>query len=210
MTYNLSIERLDEIETDPDAAKAALARVHIAGHDLRAAIGRPSHDAAQAAMIGALIGLYEADPGEMELTAGSMTDALNAMDRLGMLATYDDGKLIKHCPVPFPKQEDFGVTPEMWQYDDGDEPPAPIGAYLAAMSKCAAAQADQPNGIPLYKLQTNDDWLVTPDEIRAALAAHAAPRRPGPSPVTEPDYFWWPYWLRFLERAADHGGFRVH
>lgn len=200
MTYDLTIERIEEIETDPDAVKAALAKVQAAGHRMHDDL---SSDAARDEMIAALIELYQAEPAEFELTAGSMTDCLNAMDRLGMIE-------LDAVAPKLPTAAEFGVEPGMWSYDEGDEVPGPIAAYLAAMATATAAQAEEPAGIPAYKLRTNDGWLVTEAEIRSALTAHAAPRPTAPSPVTEPDYFWWPHWLDFLRLAADHGGFRVH
>lgn len=208
MTYNMTIERADEIDVDEHAVNTALAEVHAAGHRMHAAIGRHDYDQLLAAMQTAIVRLYEASPTEFELTAGSMTDALNAMDRLGMLATHPDGHLVDAAPTPFPRQQDFGVEPDMWDYAEGDEVPAPIVAFEQAFSAVSDAQAEKPNGIPLYKLRTNDLWLVTPDEIRAALVAHLEAGLAVPA-VPEPDYFWWPHWLAFLELAAEHGGIRV-
>ena len=60
--------------------------------------------------------------------------------------------------------------------------------------------------IPRHKLWTNDGWLITPEELDAALPhapTSALDRRQRPIP-------WWRQWLEYLDGARGHGGFRVH
>jgi hypothetical protein len=60
--------------------------------------------------------------------------------------------------------------------------------------------------IPVHKLWTNDGWLLTPDELAAALPhapSSALDRRQRPIP-------WWAQWLDYLDTARGHGGVRVH
>lgn len=72
---------------------------------------------------------------------------------------------------------------------------------------------DKPTGIPVDKLCSNDGWLVTPAEIRAALASYGTldPRDEAhildECQVADPEY--WGRWIDYLRRAADRGGFRV-
>ena len=59
--------------------------------------------------------------------------------------------------------------------------------------------------IPVHKLWTNDSWLLTPDELAAALphAPTTAVDRPQlPLP-------WWRQWLDYLDTVQGHGGIRV-
>ena len=74
---------------------------------------------------------------------------------------------------------------------------------------------ETPHAIPIHKLGSNDDWIITPTECSAVLAKA---RR-----VSEDDIRlvyrsagadWdpienWQSWLTFIEGAASHGGFRV-
>jgi len=78
-------------------------------------------------------------------------------------------------------------------------------AHAAACRRVTDAQARlEPTGIPVYKLGTNDGWLVTPDEVRAALAKWDAHQE---RPAGLPEWFGdWVEWLRSCRIA----GFRVH
>lgn len=201
MTYVMTIENADEVPVDDAERAEAIEQVRQAGHQMHACMGTVKHDEAQQAMVAALVRLYLAERTRFELSGGSMTHALNFMDRFDMID-------LDAVHPQFPRQQDYAITPEMWDYPEDGEVPEPLAAYQRAHRAATDAQAEKPAGIPLYKLQTNDEWLVTSDEIRAALTARAAaaeltPARP------EPDTFWWPHWLAFLELAADHGGFRV-
>jgi hypothetical protein len=75
-----------------------------------------------------------------------------------------------------------------------------------------AMNGDSSGRIPLYKLQANDCYRVTPEEIRRSLAAIAGDEEARRDPDelywrTFPDT--WSEWLRFLEGAVEHGGFTV-
>lgn len=58
-------------------------------------------------------------------------------------------------------------------------------------------------GIPLHKLETAENWYVSPLEIEEALDAAS------PEPGAVEDAAFWLDWLRFLEGAARNGGLRV-
>jgi hypothetical protein len=80
-----------------------------------------------------------------------------------------------------------------------------LAAYLDARAQHLAANYDA-QVIPRHKLWTNDGWLITPDELTAALPhapTTALDRRQRPIP-------WWRQWLDYLDTARGHGGFRVH
>jgi len=70
---------------------------------------------------------------------------------------------------------------------------------------------EEPKGIPGIKFTSNDGWLVTPDEIRAALAQLEGS---GNADVIredagEGDIDYWLAWIHYLQVAERHGGFRV-
>lgn len=154
--------------------------------------------------------LYVEDlpPGEsdvhLHLGVGAMSAVNKAFNLLGMIS--------HSSPLPdWPEPERFGITEaEAERYADTDpsEAPAPVSAFLAALCEVTDAAAERPDGIPCYKLTSNLGWLVTPDEISAALgwwaAAGCAARERATSGLS-----WWPSLITFLKRARDHGGFRV-
>lgn len=81
--------------------------------------------------------------------------------------------------------------------------------YEAACRAVAAWHAEPPTGIPDHKIGgTNDGWIVTPAEIRAALAALAAQPEEAKA-GTFAEHPRWDEWVDHLTRAAAHGGFRV-
>jgi hypothetical protein len=102
------------------------------------------------------------------------------------------------CP-PYPKPEDFGLPPDTFEVDD-DHP------YAVA----CRAWTDDPVpgdscGIPVYKLGSNDGWLVRPSEITTGLE-YADAHTPGwrddlDEYATE--------FVAWLELCAASGGFRV-
>jgi hypothetical protein len=62
-------------------------------------------------------------------------------------------------------------------------------------------------GIALFKLRSNDRWLVTVPEIDEALAAYAAvPERERAELETGKK---WAAWIEWLRQSRQHGGFEV-
>lgn len=79
-------------------------------------------------------------------------------------------------------------------------------------------------GIPAHKFVTNDLWLVTPEECRATIhrwhklcradnggeqAVAEAIGRALQLSLVPGGAAWWLEWIRFVEGAVTHGGFRV-
>ncbi len=58
-------------------------------------------------------------------------------------------------------------------------------------------------GIPLHKLETPEDWFVSPVELDEALDVASA------EPARMRDPRLWADFLAFLDGAAGHGGLRV-
>lgn len=138
------------------------------------------------------------EPGYFRLNNGGMGRYADAMHELGMAHESTSGL-------------DWSESPEYPEDDDNDEK---IDAYDQAMDKFTGAHgtpADQPT-IPLHKFSTNDGWFVTPEEIRAALAAWDArdldDLDEGTRATIETDY--WGEFIAWLRLAAEHDGFRVH
>ncbi|MFL9680689.1 hypothetical protein [Streptomyces sp. KL110A] len=143
------------------------------------------------------------EPG-YRFNASSMGPAKAAMDRLGMLSHEHE--------APCPRLEDFGLTMgEVYaaQGPGAPERPEPVHAYLAAQAAAFEWQAEQPTGIPEYKIgYGNDGWLVTPAEIRVALTAlEGQPESAKAGTMAEDSR--WDEWIDYLRRAEAHGGFRV-
>ena len=111
-----------------------------------------------------------------------------------------------------PHAADYGASTD--EYDDWldatdrgqpTQPSAELADYLEALEGHQRANYDA-QVIPVHKLWTNDGWLLTPDELAAALPhapTTAVDRRQRPIP-------WWRQWLEYLEGARRHSGVRVH
>lgn len=104
---------------------------------------------------------------------------------------------------PFPKIEEYGLT--YWPEAEDNHPvDSPEGRYLAAVADVTDGMHFEVPGIPLYKVGSNDGWLVTPLECQGALAKFEANKNT--EAETPP---WWEQWIRFLLIAQARGGFRV-
>jgi hypothetical protein len=147
---------------------------------------------------------WHADGARYHLSNRQMSDAITVMEHAGMA---------RQVPVPpFPQPVDYGATSDehdayLDATDRGETPqPSPeLAAYLHAVGWHQRANYDA-QVIPRHKLWTNDGWLITPDELTAALPhapSSALDRRQRPIP-------WWAQWLNYLDGARGHGGVRVH
>lgn len=148
------------------------------------------------------------EEGYFRLAVWGMRECRDAMTRLGMVDW-------KWSPGPWPKLEDFVLR----DYPDEDAehaPDSPSGQYLNAvvmMRNCVP----ESGLIAGYKLCTNDGWIVTPLEIKGALAVldvYRLERADSEGLLYKfvdaelPDFF--DAWLAFLVRAGEVGGFSVH
>jgi hypothetical protein len=147
---------------------------------------------------------WHADGARYHLSNRQMGDAITVMEQVGMA---------RQVPTPpFPQPAAYGASDQ--EHDDyldavdrGDTvAPSPgLAAYLDARDQHLAANYDA-QVIPRHKLWTNDGWLITPQELTAALPharTSALDRRQRPIP-------WWRQWLDYLDTARGHGGIRVH
>jgi hypothetical protein len=147
---------------------------------------------------------WHADGARYHLSNRQMGDAITVMEHTGMA---------RRVPTPaFPTPADYGASAD--EYDNWREasdrghptpPSAALADYLEALDRHRRANYNA-QVIPVHKLWTNDGWLLTPDELAAALPhapANATDRRQRPLP-------WWTQWLTYLDTARGHGGVRVH
>lgn len=200
MTVDFSLAgSIEESYCEADVIRAH-ARVQLAGRAQRDASNDVQRRFAYVEMARALRQLYKAQPNKFQLTGGSITTALAAMTRLGMLDldTQHD---------QWPAHADYGVTHVMLvAFSELGEECLDLALFNAARDAVRDKQAENPTGIPAYKLQTTDGWLITPDEITAALGAYRTALGDG---AEQPRLFWWPFWIAFLERASKYIGVRV-
>lgn len=81
--------------------------------------------------------------------------------------------MLKRVDAPdWPDPGDFGLPPDVADPRFAEEPPADDreARYRAAVRDVLYGDSGV-GAIPSYKLRSNDGWLVTPNEIRAALAS---------------------------------------
>lgn len=168
--------------------------------------GTAEYAAAQKAVDAAYEAWSAQEHSYFRLNVWGMGEARAAMCRLRMVLDVGHAE--------FPTHEQYGVTDEMSQYDaEYNELPredlAPqLRALLEHCDRVTDSQAESPIGIPIYKLGSNDGWLVTPDEIAAALTQYDRATLDDLDAV--PDGDWWPKWIEYLRYAMKHGGFRVN
>jgi hypothetical protein len=146
---------------------------------------------------------WHADGARYHLSNRQMSDAITVMEQVGMT---------RQVPAPpFPQPVTYGASSD--EYDTyldavarGEvvQPSPALAAYLDARDQHLQANYDA-EVIPRHKLWTNDGWLITPNELDAALPhapSSALDRRQRPIP-------WWTQWLDYLDLGRSHGGIRV-
>jgi hypothetical protein len=136
-------------------------------------------------------------PEYFRLNVWGMGKYAEVMYELGMLHSPSvSGDQI----TPWPRWDD--ELPDDEAEAKYDREKAPIVSYH---------DPSEPPTIPDHKFGSNDGWQVTPDEIRAALAAYAdrtTELSQKARETIETDY--WGRWIDYLTKAAEHGGFYVH
>ncbi|QVJ00406.1 hypothetical protein KGD82_16735 [Nocardiopsis eucommiae] len=139
-----------------------------------------------------------------------------SMHRLGMLYPAEPGS--------FPQAHEHGTTWEhVWTVGDEAAPDPDADTPKLTEEQAEAARdfatrlethlsqhpGDTP-GIPSFKFSTNDGWLVTPEECKAAAQAARAATPTQLDANVGPEREYWGRWVEYLEKAAEHGGFRVN
>ncbi|MET9089422.1 hypothetical protein ABZX77_47490 [Streptomyces sp. NPDC004237] len=139
------------------------------------------------------------------LTTWAMSECRGVMDHFGMLVAAQ--------PPARPAPEAYGTTSaQAAPSTAGGAAPEQVRHYHRALRKRLAWTPPRPGGIVIHKLGGDEGWMVTPGEIRAALAAYETSRASNPALLSNliEDADWWPEWIDYLRRAAAHGGFRTY
>lgn len=147
--------------------------------------GTPEAEAEQMKVDETYHAMYAAQPWYFRLNVWGMGTMREVMDEAGML-----------CYPPTVDWDSITADPETEQ----DE-------YERQAEALRASHNGECPGIPWWKLSSNDGWLVSPAEIRAALAKL---RRTKPGTVLDEDTWrLFTEWCDWMRAACEHGGFRV-
>jgi hypothetical protein len=121
------------------------------------------------------------------------------------------------------RQEQFEVA--RGHFEHGEElpdgiPDEVLSAAREHVEQVRACRRHHPAGgdtIPLHKFGSNDGWIVTPEECKAALAAYESTTEDRRTEAFSAagmtaengwtDY--WAQWIAYLRSAIDHDGFAV-
>ncbi|MFJ9179400.1 hypothetical protein [Streptomyces sp. NPDC102360] len=208
MGYDMTIER-----TPPEEAARALdaqAAFHTAARRrdaLRLSCDHPDYAAAQAEVERAYDAMYAVDTAYFRLNIWGMSRFRELMDQLGMVVS-DYG-------VPPWPHEPEGVT---WDEIDAAQngngasksPARPeVVTYLKQCEAHVTWHPEPAFGMALHKFASNDGWLVTPEEIEAALVGYRTHAGSEVKVIVGDDVDYWLEWIAYLERAQHRGGFRV-
>lgn len=157
---------------------------------LRLPVRHPEYQAAQALVARTYDAMQEVDTSHFYLNVWAMTECRDLMNHFGMLSAAP--------PPSLPSiAADCAATESAQPYDVNLAEQSPV---------------ELPTGISVYKLSAAGGLLVTPAEIRTALAAYESTRAANPALLSEivDEAHWWPEWIDYLRRAAEQGGFRAH
>jgi hypothetical protein len=167
--------------------------------------------------------LDKAETNYFRLNIWGMVTCRDLMYRFGMLMV--DYEMPESPERPEVDEEAF----DAWLYDDvvpeGGVPES-WTAYRKAGEDSLAAHPEKVEGICVHKLGSNDGWVVTPEECRAALTKwrEVCDTNGWPYDIvvrsesgddedgaTKRELVeWWPEWLAYLAGAVDNGGFSVY
>lgn len=149
--------------------------------------------------------------GYFRLNIWGMGTCRDIMWQLGMVSEADQPS--------YPKAEDFGLSAVDFEMDDDpedndhEEKAVEVGSPKHKYEQAVAAWRDgtaEGGLIPLYKLGSNDGWLVNPEEIANSLAIYDAKKAAGELAGLTDIPSWFEEWIEYLRMAKDRGGFRVH
>ncbi|WP_413804301.1 hypothetical protein [Streptomyces sp. OE57] len=208
MGYDMHMVRMPDGEEERFGAARREFDEAVAARDaLYLPPGDPEYKAAQEKVSAAYDAMYEAHTSYFRLSIWSMRECRAIMHHFGMLSETT-------APPEAPSLEAYGISPDEYHESLGTsgELPEPIGRFQEAMNAYLAWVPAPENGVAVHKLMSNSGWIVTPEEIRAALAAYEANRGKDPAFLSQlvEEASWWPQWVGYLTAAANHEGFRVY
>ncbi|MGW3954618.1 hypothetical protein ACWEKM_27635 [Streptomyces sp. NPDC004752] len=219
--YQAAQRRLEaaraRMEQEGSSTELAMTVIEAGGEMHRLAVSHPGYRAAQQKVDEAYEALQTAHTSYFRLGIHGMGAFRTVMGMLGMLVTG-------YQTPDFPDLPD-GVT---WaDIDAAEEEPNPEPTDELPIKAAAAVYVKERNahlswhpepapGIAVHKLGSNDGWLVTPQEIDAALAAYRTHNADEVKTLLatelgdEGDHTsYWIEWITYLERAKTRGGFKV-
>jgi hypothetical protein len=154
----------------------------------------------------------KAEPYYFRLNIFGMSRCLDIMAEAGMVVD-------SQSPKPWPELETYGLSyadyeAEVYDVDYNRRPPTSPAVIAYQDVRDAHLRdrggAERP-GMPIHKFGSNNGWIVTPDEIRAALrvAPEGATYKDEQTGEVKP-LPWWIRWCEFLRGGVQHGGIEVH
>jgi hypothetical protein len=168
--------------------------------------GTDEYGAAQQEVDAAMEGMYAEERSYFRLNIWGMGTARDMMHRFGMLD-------VETNHPEWPDRKAFGVTDEQWDEYDSDlideATPQALRNFHAAHEAVVGHAPKEPTGICVFKLGSNDGWLVTPPEIEAALKTYYALDDVVRMNNRLYEITWWSKWIAYLEYCQTRGGFRV-
>ncbi|MCX4681367.1 hypothetical protein OG413_45505 [Streptomyces sp. NBC_01433] len=219
--YQAARQRLDAAKArmKQEDQPAALTKIMIeAGEVMRhLAVSHPGYRAAQQKVDEAYEAMQTAHTSYFRLNIHGMGAYRTVMDELGMLVTGYQKPRFPDLPDGV-TWEDVDAAEEETNPEVADVLPIKTAAatYVMELNAHLTWYLEPASGIAVHKLGSNDGWLVTPQEIEAALAAY---RTHGADRVKtllaaelgdEDDCTsYWIEWIAYLERAKARGGFKV-
>ncbi|MGH3647629.1 MAG: hypothetical protein ACRDTM_10720 [Micromonosporaceae bacterium] len=149
--------------------------------------------------------------GYFRLNLHGMGRFYDAMQQVGML--YDS-----RPAGPWPQSPSRRIEEIVYELGRGGTPHAgpdelrQARDYAETLRRHLSAHPPGGDVIPSHKFSTNDGWIVTPDEIKAALSAYEAAGAGAAERLlsTRDELNYWDNWIAYLRRAIDHEGFEVH
>jgi hypothetical protein len=133
--------------------------------------------------------------GRLELSAADIGLLCKEMTEQGMAYESQAPSL--------PDPADYGVPLDQFGVPREQDPAFP--AYVVDLLGALSWTDPGGRGIALHKLATQDDWLITSEEIESAL--RSATEQALLIPPDRADL--WAQWLDFIRGARDRGGINV-
>lgn len=211
MGYDMFIEA---VPADEAATVRAAENAFNEAARARDTLDLPPDDAAyvvaQEAVERAFQALRKVDLSYFRLNIWGMARYCEVMQQLGMVVSDYELPPFPHEPEDVPHEEidAYGDRGEAM-----DSPARPeVVAYWKQLEAHLAWHPDPAFGIALHKFCSNDGWLVTPEEIAAALESYRVHSAEEVKVIVggdaeELDY--WAQWIAYLHRAQHRSGFRV-
>ncbi|MFE0099822.1 hypothetical protein [Streptomyces sp. NPDC059009] len=207
MGYDMTIENTPEDEAvSTQEAKAAFYTAAQERDRLDLPPDHPDALTAQAAVERAYDAMLTADTSYFRLNIWGMGRYRELMDQFGMVVCDYDPPPWPHVPDDLTDEE----VDEAATAAPGAAIRPEVHSYLKQVESHLSWHPEPVFGIALHKCCSNDGWLVTPEEITAALESYRTHDNDEVRVlVGEDELDYWHQWITYLERARHRGGFRI-